>query len=409
MSLGRLARRLLAPVRRLQMGWRGDAAAARHRPVAGGPPPGPGAGGTVVLDIRDRPLDRDHYLLGRTLFAGGFSVHLRVRSEAMGRADGYGRELLGLPGLTVETTRRGRPADPPPTDPAQTVWVSEDPSTDVPERPWRAVMRLDYDWYSAPPGGLTALFTMHPVQYRPAVPGREGTRPIDDLTGLRATERTAGVLFAGAVDPALYAAGGPITERYGLLPRATILARLDAGPHAPLRLPPPPNDGPTAAGDDGPTAAGRAGGGAFRAALARFGGDARRRFVRTDGWRIDAEDWLPTLAQADFFLTAPGFKIPHAHNVVEALAVGAVPIINYAHLMRPPLTDREALLFRTEDELTERVGEALAMPPEERRRMARAAAAYYDAHLTPEAFAKTFLRAADAAGPDPITLYLNAE
>ncbi|MFH5803254.1 glycosyltransferase [Alienimonas sp. DA493] len=386
MSPGRLARRLLAPARRWQLARRGDALAAGHRPVAGDPPPGPGAGGTVVLDLRERPLDRYPYSLGRLLFEGGYRVHLRVRSERFGRGDKYGRELLALPGLTVETTRRGRPAGVPDGDPARILWITEDPAADVPDRPFRAVIRLRYDWAAAPAGALVLPFPLHPDHYRPA----PQSRPLDDLAALRARDRTVGALFAGAADPGVYGSG-PIRETFHLVPRAALLAALEGRPHAPSPLPPAESGNARSA---------------LHAALRRQGGTTRDRFVRPDGWKIGADEWLASLAEADFFLAPPGYRIPFSHNLTEALAVGTVPITNYGHLMRPALTDREALLFNTPEQLTERLREALAMPVDQRRAMGRAAAAYYDAHLAPAAFAGRLERLIETAEATPPTLYL---
>lgn len=51
-------------------------------------------------------------------------------------------------------------------------------------------------------------------------------------------------------------------------------------------------------------------------------------------------------------LCPPGWKVPHAHNLIEALAMGCIPIINYADLMTPPLRDHvNCLAFTTLEQL----------------------------------------------------------
>ena len=68
-------------------------------------------------------------------------------------------------------------------------------------------------------------------------------------------------------------------------------------------------------------------------------GDYRRQCVITASSevRIEFDDWLPTLAQGDFFLCPPGIVMPMCHNIIEAMAVGAIPITNYPEWMDPRL------------------------------------------------------------------------
>ena len=46
--------------------------------------------------------------------------------------------------------------------------------------------------------------------------------------------------------------------------------------------------------------------------------------------RIKAEAALDALAKADFFLACPGVGMPLCHNLIEAIAAGAIPILQYA-------------------------------------------------------------------------------
>jgi hypothetical protein len=68
--------------------------------------------------------------------------------------------------------------------------------------------------------------------------------------------------------------------------------------------------------------------------------------------RLTQDDYLALLRQSHFVLCPPGWKVPHAHNLIEALAMGCVPIINYADLMTPPLRDQvNCLAFTTLEQL----------------------------------------------------------
>lgn len=55
--------------------------------------------------------------------------------------------------------------------------------------------------------------------------------------------------------------------------------------------------------------------------------------------RIEWKDWFTFLANADFFLACPGIRMPYSHNVVEAMYVGTIPILEFPHFFSPPLED----------------------------------------------------------------------
>lgn len=68
------------------------------------------------------------------------------------------------------------------------------------------------------------------------------------------------------------------------------------------------------------------------------------------------------LASADFFLCQPGEIMPQCHNIVEAMAVGTIPLTNYPDWLSPPLVDgREALVFDTFASLDAAVTRAMAI------------------------------------------------
>ncbi len=53
--------------------------------------------------------------------------------------------------------------------------------------------------------------------------------------------------------------------------------------------------------------------------------------------RIPPSMWLRKLSEYDFFLALPGSSVPVCHNVVEAMSVGVVPILNYQNYIVPKL------------------------------------------------------------------------
>lgn len=122
----------------------------------------------------------------------------------------------------------------------------------------------------------------------------------------------------------------------------------------------------------------------------------------TQHCRIPQERWLEALSKADFFLACPGVGMPLCHNLIEALAAGCIPILQYADYLPPPLTDRmNCLAFRDAAELRETIGAANTMHPGKVLELRANVRRYYDEFLAPGRFATRLLKG-------PRTLILNA-
>jgi hypothetical protein len=112
------------------------------------------------------------------------------------------------------------------------------------------------------------------------------------------------------------------------------------------------------------------------------------------------------LTRSDFFLSPPGWVMPHSHNIIEAMTAGAIPITNYGHLFYPPLRDGiDCLAFTSLDDLVEVIQRAIAMPTPEVEELRRGVIAYYRDHLQPSAFAAAFRKNWSLS----TTLLVNAE
>ena len=97
---------------------------------------------------------------------------------------------------------------------------------------------------------------------------------------------------------------------------------------------------------------------------------------------ISAEHWLPTLARARFFLCCPGGRQPLCHNLIEAMSVGTIPLIEYGDRMTPRLRDGEtAICFRGRRGLIEAVERIDQMSDNELLGLSRRVATLYDEHL----------------------------
>jgi len=108
----------------------------------------------------------------------------------------------------------------------------------------------------------------------------------------------------------------------------------------------------------------------------------------TQHCNIPGKRWLDALAKADFFLACPGVGMPLCHNLIEALAAGAVPILQYAAYLPQPLEDGvNCLAFTDPAGLGDAIRRAVAMAPEEIRRLRANVRRYHDTYLAPGRFA----------------------
>ncbi len=125
----------------------------------------------------------------------------------------------------------------------------------------------------------------------------------------------------------------------------------------------------------------------------------------TQRCKIPPERWLEALAKADFFLACPGVGMPLCHNLIEALAAGCIPILQYAAYLPEPLRDGvNCLAFADAAGLRATIAAVLAMSPEDIRLLRENVRAYSGEFLAPGRFAGKLF-----SGPqDRRTLLLNA-
>lgn len=113
--------------------------------------------------------------------------------------------------------------------------------------------------------------------------------------------------------------------------------------------------------------------------------DSRQRPIVISDSRIDkirAADWLPTLAKTQFFICCPGSSQPVCHNLVEAMSVGTIPIIEYGDRVTPELCDGEnAICFRGRKGLIDAIERIESLTPNQISTLSSSAASFYDQHL----------------------------
>lgn len=118
------------------------------------------------------------------------------------------------------------------------------------------------------------------------------------------------------------------------------------------------------------------------------------------------ENWLEVLARSNFYIALPGFSMPFSHNVVEAMSVGTIPILQYPEMFTPPLTNMvDCLSFDSKNDLIDKINFALNLETEKISAMRENVLKYYDENLKPEiAVDKLFDKL-----PTVRKLYLNVE
>ena len=256
------------------------------------------------------------------------------------------RLTLSMPG--VQFTSRI------PDDASECLYLFDRPLEECRTRQWKRRLEVRFDlfapyWFRTP---VIAPYAMHPAQAVRATP--------EALTRWRAAARGMRILFAG--DSAGYVRN---RVRYPgpKLPRLTVLATLKE------RL-----------GD--------------AVAVVSCAAEIEQmceagsfdRFILSDsGSGITPAQWLPTLARADFFLCPPGIVMPMCHNVIEAMAVGTIPLIGYAEWFHPRLQHlSNCIVFDDQDDLVEKMKMVLQMPKAQIERLRANVVDYYESHLRPE-------------------------
>ena len=102
---------------------------------------------------------------------------------------------------------------------------------------------------------------------------------------------------------------------------------------------------------------------------------------------IDPSQWLDCLASHDFFVCAPGVAQPICHNLVEAMSVGTIPILEYGSRLTPALIDGvEAIGFHGQTGLAGAVARANGLGESEKQFMRAKVIEYFKTHLRCENF-----------------------
>jgi hypothetical protein len=91
----------------------------------------------------------------------------------------------------------------------------------------------------------------------------------------------------------------------------------------------------------------------------------------------------------------PGVAMPICHNLIEAMSVGTIPIIqaSYAKLFQIPFTHlKNAIIFENETDLNIRLKEAFSLSSSDLDSIHREVYGYYNENFSPEAVTANILK-----------------
>ncbi len=121
---------------------------------------------------------------------------------------------------------------------------------------------------------------------------------------------------------------------------------------------------------------------------------------------VPMQNLRKTLGLYNFFMACPGISMPFSHNIIEAMSVGTIPLIqaDYALLFEPPLQHLEnAIVFERIADLDAIILFAFSMPENKKTTMRKNVLHYYNLHLSPTAVVENIVHLM------PEKIYVNAE
>ncbi len=113
--------------------------------------------------------------------------------------------------------------------------------------------------------------------------------------------------------------------------------------------------------------------------------DASKQF------RIPLYELKDLMQRFHFYLALPGILIPQSHNLVEAMAVGCIPVIHeaYARLMYPSLEHmKNALVYDSLEKLDELILKSFKLEKDQVESLHENVRNYFENHLSPSAVIK---------------------
>lgn len=114
----------------------------------------------------------------------------------------------------------------------------------------------------------------------------------------------------------------------------------------------------------------------------------------TNDFNIELNQLKFILNNFDFYLALPGIIIPQSHNLIEAMEMGCIPVIqkSYANLFYPPLIHLEtAIVFDSKEHLGFLIRDIFRLSEKNIIDLRKNVLHYYDKYLSPKAIVETII------------------
>ena len=103
--------------------------------------------------------------------------------------------------------------------------------------------------------------------------------------------------------------------------------------------------------------------------------------------KIESTNYFQILSNCNFIVAPPGVEMPMCHNLIEAMKVGTIPILQYSSYLYPALTDgHNCLTFNDKSSFLIAIKTALDMNEEFIERMRNNVIEYANNHLDHKRF-----------------------
>jgi hypothetical protein len=110
-------------------------------------------------------------------------------------------------------------------------------------------------------------------------------------------------------------------------------------------------------------------------------------FIDSRYFRIPTADWLTVLSSFEYFIASPGMIMPQCHNIIEAMSLGVIPILQFPDAFSPKLNHLEnCIVFNYIEELPQLITNLLNMNKNIKSKMSDNVKKYYEDHISPRSF-----------------------
>ena len=291
-------------------------------------------------------MGRFSYMLCRYFQYAGFNIVMKVNWPYFRKISRYKRPLLREGYTLVKTC----------STPVNSVVLV------IPNKEVKTIsLAYGYEIWERNECDCTVPFTLHPNFFKP-YPTQE------TFLTYRASDRKTKILFAGNTDESKYNRG-QLKDMFHIISRKQVVDFIkNTYKHDGIL---------TLISDED-------------ALYKMFNPDKELTPIIIAEAKCDNKDWLRMLSTASFFICPPGVYMPLCHNLIEAMSVGTIPILQYADLCVPTLKHMEnCLTFSSLNGLQAAMDLALSMDSGEVNRMKNNVILYYQNYLSLENTAET--------------------